>query len=54
MLSTLSTVKSRLAIPDLNVEFDDLLTTALSARFDNETNRTLTSAEPPHSTGLAT
>src|SRR3954463_1858763 len=45
MLSTLSTLKSRLAIPDLNVEFDDLLTmalTALSARFDLETNRTLT------------
>src|SRR4051812_2870252 len=45
MLSTLSTLKSRLAIPDLNVEFDDLLTTALtalSARFDRETNRTLT------------
>src|SRR3954469_10861483 len=45
MLSTLSTVKSRLAMPDLNVEFDDLLTTALtalSARFDRETNRTLT------------
>src|SRR5947209_12485150 len=45
MLSTLSSVKSRLAIPDLNVEFDDLLTTALtalSARFDRETNRTLT------------
>src|SRR5690349_18646862 len=45
MLSLLSTVKARLAIPDLNVEFDDLLTTALtaiSARFDRETNRTLT------------
>src|SRR5213075_2450902 len=45
MLSTLSSVKSRLAIPDLNIEFDDLLTTALtalSARFDRETNRTLT------------
>jgi hypothetical protein len=45
MLSTLSTLKARLAIPDLNVEFDDLLTTALtalSARFDRETNRTLT------------
>ncbi len=44
MLSQLSTVKARLAIPDLNVEFDDLLTTALtalSARFDKETNRTL-------------
>src|SRR5436189_1891352 len=45
MLSTLPTVKARLGIPDLNVEFDDLLTTALtalSARFDRETNRTLT------------
>src|ERR1041384_4112672 len=45
MLSTLSSVKSRLAIPDLNVEFDDLLTTALTAlsvRFDRETNRILT------------
>src|SRR5436190_23803961 len=45
MLSTLSTLKSRLAIPDFNVEFDDLLTTALtalSARFDRKTNRTLT------------
>jgi hypothetical protein len=45
MLSQLSTVKARLAIPDLNVEFDDLLTTALtalSARFDRETSRTLT------------
>jgi hypothetical protein len=44
MLSQLPTVKARLAIPDLNVEFDDLLTTALtalSARFDLETNRTL-------------
>ena len=45
MLTQLSTVKARLAIPDLNVEFDDLLTTALTAvsvRFDRETNRTLT------------
>src|SRR3954466_2593989 len=45
MLSTLATLNSRLAIPDLTVEFDDLLTTALtalSARFDRETNRTLT------------
>src|SRR3954468_21268590 len=45
MLSTLSSLKARFAIPDLNVEFDDLLTTALtalSARFDRETNRTLT------------
>src|SRR4051812_18261890 len=45
MLTTLETVKARLAIPDLIVEFDDLLTTALtalSARFERETNRTLT------------
>jgi len=45
MLSTLSSVKARLAIPALTVDFDDLLTTALtalSARFDRETNRTLT------------
>ena len=45
MLSTLSTLKARLAIPDLDVQYDNLLTsalTALSARFDKETNRTLT------------
>src|SRR5258706_10697428 len=45
MLTQLSTIKSRLAIEDLNVRFDDLLTTAIeaiSARFDKETNRTLT------------
>jgi hypothetical protein len=45
MLSQLSTLKARLAIPDLDVQYDDLLTsalTALSARFDKETNRTLT------------
>ena len=45
MLSTLATVKSRLALDPLFVDFDDLLTTALtaiSARFDRETNRTLT------------
>jgi hypothetical protein len=44
MLSCLSALKSRLAIPDLTVDFDDLLTTALtalSARFDSETNRAL-------------
>ena len=36
--------KSRLAIPDTDPQYDDLLTStliALSARFDNETNRTL-------------
>src|SRR5712671_6945235 len=45
MLSTLSSVKLRLAIPDLDVTNDALLTTfltAISARFDKETNRTLT------------
>src|SRR2546423_1131720 len=44
MLSTLSTAKSRLAIPDLDVQYDDLLTTALTAlssRFDKYTSRTL-------------
>src|SRR6267142_176619 len=52
MLSTLATVKARLAIPALTVDFDDLLTTALtalSARFNKETNRTLTrSANSTH------
>jgi len=45
MLSTLATVKARLSIDPLFVDFDDLLTralTAISARFDRETNRTLT------------
>jgi len=45
MLSTLSSVKSRLALDPLFVDFDDLLTralTAISARFDRETSRTLT------------
>src|SRR3954462_12930419 len=44
MLTQLSTVKSRLAIDDLDVQYDALLTTAISAvsfRFDKETNRTL-------------
>src|SRR5436189_854858 len=44
MLTQLSTVKSRLAIPDTDVTQDDLLTfaiEAISARFDHETNRTL-------------
>src|SRR5437868_12908324 len=44
MLSTLANLKSRLAIPDLDVQHDDLLTTALTAlssRFDKYTNRTL-------------
>src|SRR4051794_38502180 len=44
MLSTLDTLKARLAIDAINVQYDDLLTNtllALSARFDAETNRTL-------------
>ena len=44
MLSTLANLKSRLAIPDLDVQHDDLLTTALTAlssAFDKYTNRTL-------------
>src|SRR4051812_5931444 len=44
MLTQLSTVKSRLAIDALDVQYDALLTTAISAvsfRFDKETNRTL-------------
>jgi hypothetical protein len=44
MLSTLSTLKARLSIPDTDPQYDTLLTNvleALSARFDSETNRTL-------------
>ncbi len=44
MLSTLAALKARLSIPDTDPQHDDLLTgvlTALSARFDQETNRTL-------------
>ena len=44
MLAELASLKARLAIDPLNVEFDDLLTNtllALSARLDAETNRTL-------------
>jgi hypothetical protein len=44
MLTQLSTVKARLGIDDFNVQFDVLLTNAISAissRFDKETNRTL-------------
>src|SRR5437899_7114166 len=44
MLSTLPTLKLRLAIDSLNVQYDDLLTnalTSLSSRFDKYTNRTL-------------
>ena len=48
MLTQLSTLKSRLAIDQANPQYDDLLTSAiksLSARFDKETNRTLTRTE---------
>src|SRR5438270_7344788 len=44
MLSTLATLKARLGIADLDVQYDDLLTTALTAlssAFDKYTNRTL-------------
>jgi hypothetical protein len=44
MLTQLSTVKSRLAIDDFNVQYDTLLTNAIAAissRFEKETNRTL-------------
>ena len=44
MLSSLPSVKARLSIPDLDVQYDDLLTTALTAlssAFDKYTNRTL-------------
>src|SRR5438552_13140948 len=44
MLTQLSTVKSRLALDEFNVQYDSLLTNAtkaVSARFDKETNRTL-------------
>src|SRR5436305_102305 len=43
MLAQLSTLKSRLGIDEFNVQYDTLLTnalTALSARFDRECNRT--------------
>ncbi|HEY5915084.1 MAG TPA: hypothetical protein VJA21_31205 [Verrucomicrobiae bacterium] len=44
MLTTLSTVKSRLGILETDTQYDALLTTAIkatSARFDRETRRTL-------------
>src|SRR5437867_80544 len=44
MLTQLATVKSRLSLSDLDVQFDALLTNAIKAitvRFDKETNRTL-------------
>ena len=48
MLTTLSTVKARLSIPEADTTNDALLTTAIktvSARFDKETNRTLARTE---------
>ncbi len=48
MLAQLSTLKSRLAIDEFNVQFDTILTnalTAISARFDHECNRTLARTE---------
>jgi len=48
MLTQLETLKTRLAIPDTDVLSDDLLTfiiEAVSARFDQETNRTLARTE---------
>jgi hypothetical protein len=44
MLTTVSTLKSRLGIPPDDATLDDLLANAIkaiSARFDNRTNRTL-------------
>ena len=44
MLTQLSTIKSRLSIPELDPQYDVLLTNAIkavSARFDRETHRTL-------------
>jgi hypothetical protein len=44
MLTLLSTIKARLGLTDLDVQYDALLTNAIkaiSARFDQETNRTL-------------
>ena len=48
MLTTLSTVKSRLVIPDADPPYDPLITNAIravTARFDKETNRTLARTE---------
>jgi hypothetical protein len=48
MLTQLPTLKSRLAIPDTDNQYDALLTSAIkavSARFDQETNRTLARTE---------
>ncbi len=48
MLTTLPTIKSRLSIPDIDPQFDALLTNAIqsvSARFDRECNRTFARTE---------
>ncbi len=48
MLTQLSSVKARLALPDADTSHDALLTSAIkgvSARFDNETSRTLARTE---------
>jgi hypothetical protein len=48
MLTQLSTLKSRLAIDPFDLQYDALLTSALTAisfRFDKETNRTLARTE---------
>jgi hypothetical protein len=48
MLTTLSTLKLRLALLPEDTQYDTLLTAAIksvSARFDNETNRTLARTE---------
>ena len=44
MLTTLATVKARLVIPEIDTQYNAILTNAIagfSARFDTETNRTL-------------
>jgi hypothetical protein len=48
MLTQLATIKTRLAIPTEDTQYDTLLTNAIqavSARFDKETNRTLARTE---------
>jgi hypothetical protein len=54
MLTQLLTVKLRLNIDDFNVQYDTLLTNAInavSARFDQETNRTLARTETSYEFG---
>ena len=48
MLTTLTTIKQRLNIDAFDLQYDSLLTSALTAisfRFDKETNRTLARTE---------